>query len=247
MFKKLVRSRMLCLLTLFFVFCKSPKMDLTYNSEALKIIPVTENSYMHVSNLRLSNGAVFACNGLIYVNDGSAIIFDTPTDHKTTEKLIGHLRDTNKLKVVGLVVNHFHDDCIGGISAFHQLQIPTFGSQKTIDQIAELSLKPTNGFNAFLTLKVGSGEVVNRFFGAAHTKDNIVSYIAQDELLFGGCMLKSLHASKGNLDDADITEWANTVSKIKEAYPNLKIVIPGHGDPGDSSLLDYTIELFSNP
>jgi metallo-beta-lactamase class B len=47
------------------------------------------------------------------------------------------------------------------------------------------------------------------------------------------------------LNDANLGEWANTVRKIKTAYPDAKIIIPGHGDMGDISLLNYTIELFS--
>jgi metallo-beta-lactamase class B len=34
--------------------------------------------------------------------------------------------------------------------------------------------------------------------------------------------------------------------KIKKAFPNLKKVIPGHGEIGDTALLDYTIQLFKN-
>jgi metallo-beta-lactamase class B len=34
------------------------------------------------------------------------------------------------------------------------------------------------------------------------------------------------------------------VRKIKEKYPEVKIVIPGHGKPGGTALFDYTIELF---
>ncbi|MCW5516064.1 subclass B1 metallo-beta-lactamase [Muriicola sp. Z0-33] len=222
-------------------------MDLTYNSETLKIVPVSENSYVHVSNLRLSNGAVFACNGLIYVNDGAAVIFDTPTDIKTTEKLITLLTVSNKLKIVGLVVNHYHDDCLAGIAAFHKREIPTYASQKTVENINEQPLKPKNTFDTSMTLNVGKGEVINRYFGEAHTADNIVSYLPGEELLFGGCMIKSIDATKGNLNDANLEEWSNTVSRIKDAYPNLKIVIPGHGDFGNTALLDYTIQLFSSP
>ena len=35
------------------------------------------------------------------------------------------------------------------------------------------------------------------------------------------------------------------VEKIKKEYPNLKIVVPGHGETGNQKLLDYTIKLFT--
>jgi metallo-beta-lactamase class B len=46
------------------------------------------------------------------------------------------------------------------------------------------------------------------------------------------------------LGDANIAAWSATVEKIKAAYPDVKIVVPGHGQFGDSKLLDYTISLF---
>jgi metallo-beta-lactamase class B len=48
------------------------------------------------------------------------------------------------------------------------------------------------------------------------------------------------------LGDATLAEWSNTVERIKKQYPNLKIVVPGHGQHGDKKLLDYTIKLFKN-
>jgi metallo-beta-lactamase class B len=35
-----------------------------------------------------------------------------------------------------------------------------------------------------------------------------------------------------------------TVEKIKNDLPDLKFIIPGHGNPGGKELLDYTVELF---
>ncbi|MDG1527700.1 MAG: subclass B1 metallo-beta-lactamase, partial [Polaribacter sp.] len=63
--------------------------------------------------------------------------------------------------------------------------------------------------------------------------------------LFGGCMIKSLKASKGYLGNANVSEWSNTVAKVKATFPKTEKVIPGHGKVGDSELLDYTIGLFN--
>jgi metallo-beta-lactamase class B len=57
-------------------------------------------------------------------------------------------------------------------------------------------------------------------------------------------MLKSLKASKGNLEDANVSAWSTTVANVKTTFPNIKTVIPGHGKVGDASLLAYTIQLF---
>jgi metallo-beta-lactamase class B len=73
----------------------------------------------------------------------------------------------------------------------------------------------------------------------------VVGYFDKEQVLFGGCLIKELDATKGYLGDALVGEWSATVEQVKNAYPKLKWVVPGHGQVGDVSLLDYTIQLFS--
>ncbi len=91
---------------------------------------------------------------------------------------------------------------------------------------------------------MGKEKITARFFGEGHTKDNVVGYFPSENILFGGCLVKELNASKGYLGDANIEEWSNTVEKVKKTYPKTKIVVPGHGEYGNQQLLDYTIKLF---
>ncbi len=224
--------------------CKSKDTVKAYESETLKIIPLSENSFIHVSYLQTETFGKVACNGLIYLNDGEAAVFDTPSDRKATLELINWLSETQHQKIKGLVINHFHIDAMGGIEEFSLKGIPTYGNKNTENLITSLDKRPSQVFEEALTLRVGQSEVHNRFFGEAHTVDNIVSYIPDEELLYGGCMIKSLQATKGNLEDANVKDWSKTVEKIKEEFPNLKTVVPGHGSHGDTELLDYTISLF---
>jgi metallo-beta-lactamase class B len=105
---------------------------------------------------------------------------------------------------------------------------------------------PFNGFGDELKMKFGGKRIFSRYFGEAHTSDNIVTWLPDEGLLFGGCMIKAAGGGKGNLDDANVKEWSNTVSKIKAEFGDrAKIVVPGHGDVGGAELLDYTIDMFS--
>lgn len=57
-----------------------------------------------------------------------------------------------------------------------------------------------------------------------------------------------MDASKGGyLGDANVNEWSSTAVKVKNAFPDAKIVSPGHGQHGGTELLDYTAELFKEP
>ncbi len=93
-------------------------------------------------------------------------------------------------------------------------------------------------------MNVGDKKVYAEYFGEGRTKDNIIGYFPEDNAMFGGCLIKELDAKKGNLEDANIKEWPETVRKLKQKYPQTKIVIPGHGKPGGTELFDYTINLF---
>jgi len=103
---------------------------------------------------------------------------------------------------------------------------------------------PEKGFDNKLALKVGDRDVVTSFFGEGHTKDNVVGYFPSEKVMFGGCLIKELGAGKGNLEDANESAWPATVTNLKQTYPDVQVVIPGHGKPGDMALLDYTIKLF---
>ncbi len=239
---------MLCIFGMFLSSCnsKTPPSNIKI-SDDLQLIKINDYSYIHISKITLSNGAKFPCNGFIYTDKTAAYIFDSPLDNKATKQLIDWLQKDQKLEIKGVIFNHFHEDCTYGINIFKNKGIPTIASKRTATLLKNNSkIEPSIIFEDRFEVKLGNKQIINTFFGEGHTKDNIVSYFPDEEILFGGCLIKSLEASKGNLEDANILEWSNTVSTIKETYPNLKVIIPGHGDYGNIKLLDYTISLFKN-
>ena len=185
---------------------------------------------------------------MVYINNGEAIVFDTPTNDTAATELIEWLQGKG-IKIKAVVVNHFHGDCLGGLKAFHEYGIPSYAHSLTLklarEDVKNHPVVPLTGFDGELILTVGSGKVINRYCGEAHTRDNIVSYVPEDRALFGGCMVKELGAGKGNLNDANQATWPATIAEVKQHFADAKYVVPGHGRHGDTRLLDYTIKLFS--
>lgn len=103
---------------------------------------------------------------------------------------------------------------------------------------------PQNSFDKEMKLSLDKSYVLVKFFGEGHTKDNVIAYYPDEKILFGGCLIKELGANKGNLADANVATWSNTVQAIKSTFKDIHQVIPGHGKHGTSELLDYTIRLF---
>lgn len=220
--------------------------NILYESKILKIEEISEGVWMHTSYLEVPRFGPFPCNGMVWVEGQEAIVFDTPTTDSASLDLIRFLQEKKQLRIKGVVVTHFHVDCLGGLAMFHTHRIRSYASLTTRKwaKKREKAL-PRQGFSKKFALSLGGHQVINRFFGAGHTRDNIVCYLPHKQALFGGCLIKEVGAGKGNLADARVKAWAKTVRKIKESYPAVKHVIPGHGKPGGVELLDYTIEKFT--
>ncbi|WNI38417.1 CHM family subclass B1 metallo-beta-lactamase [Chryseobacterium sp. SG20098] len=216
-----------------------------YESKTLIITQISENSFIHTSFKQTNDFGNVPCNGLIVKDYHETVVFDTPTNDKSSEELIQWINENLDSKIKAIVPTHFHDDSLGGLMAFHKKNIPSYSYVKTIELARENNFViPENSFNDSVILKVGNKDVIAKFFGEGHTKDNAVGYFPNENILFGGCLLKELEAGKGYLGDANVSAWSNTVEKVKKEYPDVKIVVPGHGDYGDGKLLDYTITLF---
>ncbi len=216
-----------------------------YKSKDLIITQISENTFEHTSCKQTNDFGNVPCNGLVVRDSGEVIVFDTPTNDKSSEELITWIQETLHCKINAVIPTHFHDDCLGGLNAFHQHGIPSYAHAKTIELATkDHAAVPKNGFSDSLSLRVGDETVVAKFFGEGHTKDNVVGYFPAEKVLFGGCLIKELDAGKGYLGDANVAAWPGTVGQVKKAYPQVKIVVPGHGAFGSKALLDYTITLF---
>jgi metallo-beta-lactamase class B len=235
-------------LSLFIIACKTPKTGLkNYETDTLKIVPMTAHSYMHITYLQTESFGKVGCNGLIFINNNEAVVFDTPADDTSSVELINYIENNLKCRIKAVVINHFHNDCLGGLKAFHKKNIPSYANNRTIELAKQTKVEvPQNGFDDKQELLIGNAKIINQYFGEAHTKDNIVSYIPSENALFGGCMVKEVGANFGFLGDANLEEWSKTVLKVKTNIPGLKYVVPGHGKFGGVELLDYTIEKFKN-
>ncbi|WP_086047928.1 subclass B1 metallo-beta-lactamase [Hugenholtzia roseola] len=227
----------------------SQKQVLVLDSPELQIYRLTPHTFVHISYLQTQSWGKVACNGLVYLSQNQALIMDTPTDSLAAERLINWLEKEKAAQIKGVIINHFHNDCLGSLSIFHRSQIPSYASAQTLNlaKANGQTILPQNTFEKELILYLDSTKkeaVRNLYLGAAHTQDNIVSFVEKEKVLFGGCMVKALDASKGNLADADTLAWSETIQKVKQRFPQVQYVVPGHGESGNRALLDYTYQLF---
>ena len=214
-------------------------------AQQITLKQLSNNTFIHTSYLQTDDFGHVPCNGLVIRNGQQALVFDTPTDDKGAKELIRLVQDSLHCKVVMVIPTHFHNDCLGGLQAFHDAGIPSIANELTLELAKNSQVTvPEFSFHKSFTFKVGQEKVLIKFLGEGHTRDNVVGYFPSEKVLFGGCLIKEIGASKGYLGDANVEAWSITVKRVKRKFPRVKWVVPGHGLAGDSRLLNYTRKLF---
>jgi len=211
----------------------------------IQLIHLQDSVYVHVTWHHLDNFGRFPSNGLIVIRNGQALMIDTPMDNDKTERLTKYLKVSMSVDLAKLIIGHFHDDCMGGLGYLQSIGIESIANSMTIEKCKEIGLPiPSTPFTDSLTFNFNGEQIDCRFFGAGHSFDNITVWIPNKKILFGGCLIKSIDSKGlGNLSDAVVNDWDTTVEKVMKKYPEIKTVIPGHGDFGGIELLSHTIEL----
>ena len=211
----------------------------------IELIQLSEKAFVHVSVSEIAGFGKVSSNGLIIINGGEALLFDTPVTNSQTETLVKWITDSLSATVSAFVPTHWHDDCLGGLEYLHTIGIKSYANQMTIDLAKANGMPvPCYGFTDSLHLYLHDKIVECHYFGGGHSADNIVVWIPSEKILFAGCMVQNIHSNGlGNLSDAKLDEWYPTIQKVMAKFSDAKIVIPGHGQIGGMELLEHTSKL----
>jgi metallo-beta-lactamase class B len=142
------------------------------------------------------------------------------------------------------LVTHAHEDRTGGVAA-----LPEAATIHARTATVELAADQGRTFSAATlsdeeSLQLAGGRIETFFPGAGHTADNIVVWLPEQRLLFGGCFIKSMGATDlGNVADADLASWRLAVQRVRERHAEPAVVVPGHGALGGPELLAHTAAL----
>jgi len=216
------------------------KIDRVDNN--IVITGLTDKAYL-IQSSYAGNGHL-DCNHLLIVDSKDIVLVNTPASDSLTAIMLNCLEKKFKRKVTKVIVSHFHDDSSGGLHEISKRGINSFGLNKTRDLLMPENKYVDFIFNDYLTIPLQTTQLELFYPGAGHSIDNIVIWLPDEKILFGGCLMKSLEATdKGNIKDADLQAWPISVQRVKDKFKNVKIVIPGHFAIGDSTVINHTIEL----
>ncbi|MGE5420430.1 MAG: subclass B1 metallo-beta-lactamase [Chloroflexota bacterium] len=217
-------------------------------SPDLELIRISDNAYMHVSYSTLPAFGRVSANGLVLIDNKQAFLFDTPWNDSLTSELVNYLRNKMNLRIIGFIPNHWHEDCMGGLSYLKSQNIRSYANQRTIEIAKNKKLPvPDQGFKDSLKLALGERDILCYFMGSAHSLDNIVVWLPSEKILFAGCMCKSMESENpGNVADGDLSAYPWTIDRVIQKFRHAKVVIPGHGSIGGPELLIHTKFLIDN-
>ena len=224
-----------------FIFTGLSGQDTTCN---LKISHLTGDFYIYTTYKDL-NGSRYPSNSMYLVTHKGVVLFDTPWDSTQFEPLIDSIKVRHNKSVILCLSTHFHDDRTAGLGFLKQLGVKTYTSRQTYDLCKEHNEKQAQYFFLEDTVfSVGNHKFETYYPGEGHTKDNIVIWFDKEKILYGGCLVKSTETeSIGNIADANVGEWSQTIKNVIIKYPHPLFVIPGHLGWGDITALQHTLKV----
>ncbi len=209
----------------------------------LNIRPLKDNVLLHTSYKWLEGIGYYPSNGLVFLDGNDAVIIDTPWREEDTAGLVEWLKESG-FRLRASISTHFHDDRSSGISYLKDLGVDTYASTHTNELLAAKGSETAEFDFASTPYTLSDGKIEAFYPGAGHSADNIVIWLPQSRILFGGCLIRSISSqSMGNTADGSVPDWAQSVLRVKEKYSTAQYVVPGHGAVGDQKLLDHTIRL----
>lgn len=215
--------------------------------QALEITPLHEKLYVYTT-YHTYEGQKVSANAMYLVTDNGVVLFDTPWDQAQNQPLLDSIERRHHLKVIKVFATHSHEDRAGGFGFFNKKGIPTYASTQT-NELLRSEHKPiaSHTFEKGAKFRIGAEKFQIDYFGAGHTKDNLVIWFPKYKVLNGGCLIKSAEAKGlGFVGEADLKAWPKTISAIKKEYKVIQQVVAGHDNWKTPGALDKTLELLKN-
>lgn len=217
------------------------------NRPSITLTPIKESVWMHRS-YGVVQGSFMESNGLVVRTNKGVVLIDTAWTLDQTEELVQMIQSKWGIGVSLVILTHFHEDRRGGMEYFLKSNIPVQSSSLTSNLLQKqgiLSL-PKSDLNFNNRLALGGTGIEIYYPGEGHSPDNIVVWLPDTRILFGGCLIKSLESKTlGNLSDANLDSWPGSLKKLLDRYPDMEVVVPGHGDWGKRELIYHSLRLLS--
>lgn len=215
----------------------------------ISITHLTKNFYVCTSyGYPDAKSAPYPANSLFAVTDKGIVLVNSPWGDEQTQQLIDSVKRRFNKKIIFCIATHFHDDCLGGFDVLKKQGAKTYSSRQTYTLAKkENNELPQYTFAHDTTFNIAGITLKTYYPGEGHTHDNIVVWLPQHKILFGGCLVKSLEAdNKGFTGDANLEQWPSSIKNVQGHFKDARYVIPGHlGWRGGLKQLSHTLHVLN--
>lgn len=216
-------------------------------SSEIEIREIRPGIWVHTSYYTYPGGLRFPSNGLIVREGDGLLLVDTAWGELRSVELLDRIEREIGLPVRRAIVTHAHYDRIAGVDALERNEVEVLAHPMVQKLTAAQGTPVPDDTLAGLAapgaaVRIGSVEVF--YPGAGHAPNNLMVWVPEQHVLFGGCAVRSSSSAfLGNLADADVASWPEAIRRAQARYPEAEVVVPGHGDVGGPELLRHTLRL----
>lgn len=207
--------------------------------------------WQHTSYLDVPGFGSVPSNGLLIVDGETSVLIDTAWTVDQTAALLEWASTRLNKPVRAAVVTHAHADKMGGMAALHAQNVASFAHDMSNSIAPTKDLLPARTAIAFAAdgrpiggtpAQLGPLEVF--YPGPGHTADNIVVRIKNTPIAFGGCLIKASDAdSLGYLGESDTQQYAGSVQRFADAYPDASVIAMSHSGIEGRNAIANTLKL----
>ena len=200
-------------------------------------------------------------NSVVYVGDSSVSVIGATWTPETAKLLANEIGKVTQKPITEVIDTNYHPDRAGGNAYFKSIGAKIVSTKMTNDLLKahwnEMVRYVQKGFPSYPTLplvapdqtfpgdfELQGGGVKAIYLGPSHTPDGIFVFFPKEKVLYGNCILKE---QLGNLDFADLTEYPNTLQKLKQLNLGFTTIVAGHWSPiHGPELIDQYLALLAN-
>lgn len=189
----------------------------------------------------------FMSNAGFVITKQGVIVFDSLGTPALAQTLIQEIRKLTDKPIYRVIVSHYHADHYYGLAAFKDLEVDIWAHQAAkgviegdaaalrfaqrqevlfpwVDENTVL-VNPTYWLEGDTTFELGGLDFMIYHMGDAHSPEDLVMYIPQDNVLFSGDII--FRGRIPFIGTANTKQWLKTLDKLIVLNP--LIVVPGHG------------------
>lgn len=210
----------------------------------LKISHLTDDFFIYTT-YNTYEGNQIPAHGMYLLTDSGVVLFDTPWDTTQFQPLLDTIKFKHNKNVVLCIATHWHSDRTEGLEYYKRQGIKTYTTLLT-DKLSAANNKKRAEFlmtkDTVFTIGQYSFEIY--YPGEGHTRDNIIAWFKKEKILYGGCLIKGAEAENlGFLGDANVSEYATTLKRVKKRCPDPKFIIVSHHNWTNVNSLKHSIKL----